>query len=320
VTMPKVPPVLLITVALCGCPPTQGDSADSGEQVVPLPLYEGPRAVLVLVDGARYTEVLGDPKATWSPELAALAEQGCAPGPILNLGGTVTKYGTASVHTSIWNAWTDASGDMDAHFRYPTHWEYLRSTWDLPPEQVLYVLPGYNDASVWKPSYHDDYGPDFWPLIVNEGWSDADVVDSFVGLLDSHDPIFSMVYLPDVDGAGHDGVWEDYTATIAEADRLVGVIWQELQARPAYADNTVLMVTSDHGRHDDEHEGFQNHGCDCDGCQQVMFLAVGPGVDPACEPTRDWEQVDIVPTLGAFQGYAPEHTEGAVMESLLLTD
>jgi hypothetical protein len=307
-----VPAILLI---LTGCPTT---TQDSGEPVVSLPPYEGPRAVLVLIDGARYTEVLGDAEASWSPELAALAAQGCAPGPILNLGVTTTKYGTASVHTSIWNAWADANGDYDAHFRYPTHWEYLRSAWDLPPERVLYVLPGYDDVSVWKPSYHEDYGPDVWPLIVNEGSSDADVVDSFIGLLDSHDPVFSMVYLSDVDGAGHDGVWADYTAAIAEADRLVGELWRELQARAAYADNTVLMVTSDHGRHDDDNGGFQDHGCDCDGCQEVMFLAAGPGVNPACAPTRDWELVDIVPTLGAIQGYVPEHTEGAVMEGLLL--
>jgi hypothetical protein len=296
---------------LAGCPDTR--PVDSGDLGLTLPPYEGPRVVLVVVDGARYTEVLGDPEATWSPELRALAEQGCDPGPILNQGQTTTKYGTASIHTGIWNAWVGESVGTDAHFRYPTHWEYLRAAYDLPPERVLYVLPGYDDATVWKPSYHDDYGPEYWPLILNQGWGDAEVTEAMIQALDTHDPVFSMLYLPDVDGAGHDGVWEDYTATVAEADRLVGLLWDELQARPAFADNTVMMVTSDHGRHDDAHGGFADHGCDCEGCREVMFLAVGPGIDTGCDPVKPWELVDIVPTIGALMGWTPEHTEGSVM-------
>jgi hypothetical protein len=311
--MRSTPIAALSLCLLCACPQAR---LDSGDSVAPLPPYEGPRVVLVLIDGARYTEVLGDPEATWSPRLAALAEQGCAPGPMLNQGWTTTKYGTASIHTGVWNAWVAESNQHDAHYRYPTHWEYLRASYDLPPERVLYVLPGYDIGSVWKPSYEADHGPATWPLILNEGWGDAAVVDSAIAALDEHDPVFTMVYLPDTDGAGHDGVWEDYVATITEADRLVGMLWDALQARPAYADNTVLLVTSDHGRHDDEHGGFANHGCDCDGCREVMFLALGPGVDPACDPVKPWELVDIVPTIGAIQGWEPVMGDGGSMRGL----
>ncbi len=297
---------------LLGCPAAVEDSGDPPT----LPAYEGPRVVLVLIDGARYGEVLGDLEATWSPELAALADQGCAPGPMLNRGRTTTKFGTASIHTGIWNAWVGESNQHDAHFAYPTHWEYLRASYDLPAERALYVLPGYDDESVWKPSFHEDYGPDYWPLIVNQGHSDADVFEAFVDRLDDLDPVFSMVYGSDVDSAGHYGTWKDYTSTIAEADRLVGWLWDELQSRPAYADNTVLLVTSDHGRHDDDNGGYANHGCDCDGCREVMFLAVGPGIDLDCDPVKPWELVDIVPTIGALQGWEPVMSDGGVMWGL----
>ncbi len=212
----------------------------------------------------------------------------------------------------------DASSGMDAHFLYPTHWEYLRKQRGVAQDRTLYVLPGYDEASIWKPSYREGYGEDYWPLIINEGSSDADVTEALVEALDVYDPVFSMLYLSDVDSAGHYGGWEAYIAAIAEADRLVGELWAELQARPAFAGQTVLMITSDHGRHDDEHGGYENHGCDCDGCREVGFLAVGPGIDPACEASRDWEQVDIVPSLGAVQGYVPEHAQGAVMEGMFL--
>jgi hypothetical protein len=306
---------------MTGCPAPHGDdSAARGDSEAPLPAYEGPNVVLVLIDGVRYSEGLGDPEASWTPELHALAAQGCAPGPMLNQGTTTTKYGTASIHTGVWNAWVAESNQHPAHYSQPTHWEYLRASHDLPPERVIYALPGYSDGSVWKPSYDEDFGPDVWPLILNEGWSDAAVVEAFLGAVDEHEPVFSMVYLPDVDSAGHAGLWEDYTATVAEADRLVGLLWDALQERPTYAGNTVLMVTSDHGRHDDAHGGFTHHGCDCDGCREVGFLAVGPGVDPACAPSEPWELVDIVPTLGALQGWVPATTDGEVMEAMLLEE
>lgn len=306
----------LLALLLAGCPtPRTVDSADSE---APLSPYEGLRTVLVVIDGVRYTEGLGDPKAGWVPEQAALAEQGCAPGPMWNNGGTVTKFGTASIHTSIWNAWSEGGVGEDDHYHYPTHWEYLRKQRGVEQDRALYVLPGYNEASVWKPSYREGYGPEYWPLIVNEGVRDADTTQALVDRLDSHDPVFSMLYLPDVDSAGHYEGWDAYVATIAEADRLVGLLWEELQARPAFADNTVMMVTSDHGRHDDENGGFVDHGCGCDGCRQVGFLAVGPGIDPACEAGREWELVDIVPTLGAIQGYVPDDTQGSVMEGMFL--
>jgi len=38
-----------------------------------------------------------------------------------------------------------------------------------------------------------------------------------------------------------------------------------------------MFVSSDHGRHDDAHGGFQHHGCSCEGCRHIIGLGIGPG-------------------------------------------
>jgi hypothetical protein len=78
-----------------------------------------------------------------------------------------------------------------------------------------------------------------------------------------------------------------------------------------------LFVTSDHGRHDDSHGGFQDHGDGCDGCREVTFLAVGPHIDPLCPAAAPPRTLaDITPTLGRILGYDAEHSEGEVMHEI----
>lgn len=298
----------LVALLLAGCPePTPPPEGWT---------WPGSRVVLVVIDGARYTETLGDPTETWTPRLHGLAREGCAPGPALNLGNTITPYGTASIHTGVWDAWTDDTADHDAHFDAPTHWEYFRKARNAPEEAALFALPGYSWDDIWKPSYDAEYGEDWWPVIRNDGGSDAGVAATFLEAMADPALALAVVYLPAVDGAGHSEDWDRYTAAVSEADRLVGEMWDAIQADPAWRDRTTLLVTSDHGRHDDDHGGFAHHGCSCDGCRQVTFVAAGPDVDPDCAPDRDWTLVDIVPTLGRLLGFTPRDTHGAMMDGL----
>lgn len=287
-----------------------------------MPLYTppvddgAPRAVLIVIDGARYTETLGDPERAHVPNLARLAQEGCAPGPILNQGTTITPFGLASLHTGIWDAWGKKASTGEGYFYRPTHWEYYRRQNDAPESDALWVLPGYNWSSIWKPSYDKNYGPSYWPTIVAEGDGDVEVTGAFARALLEHKPHFAVLYLADVDGAGHSGIWSTYIEAIETADRMVGEVWELLQSNEPYAGHTTLFVTSDHGRHDDAHGGFEGHGCSCDGCRQVTFLAIGPSISADCMPNRSWELVDIVPSLGRLLSFEPDQSDGEPMSGL----
>ena len=131
---------------------------------------------------------------------------------------------------------------------------------------------------MWLPSFDADYGPDYWPKFYSSGNLDIEVFENALTILKQDQPEFAVIYFADVDHAGHSGIWEDYVNAIANADQIVGDLWDKIQSDPHYANKTTMIVTNDHGRHDPEHGGFQGHGCSCQGCRHIQLLAIGPDI------------------------------------------
>ena len=69
-------------------------------------------------------------------------------------------------------------------------------------------------------------------------------------------------------------------------------------------------MTNDHGRHEDAHGGFKNHGDSCEGCRHIMLLAIGPRFTPGVEIKEPAYQIDIAPTAAEILGIAFPSVEG----------
>jgi hypothetical protein len=140
--------------------------------------------------------------------------------------------------------------------------------------------------------------------------------------MDSLHPKLVLVNLGTVDDIGHTGVYEDYLAAIRVADSIVWEFWKHIQAEPPWTDTfyrnrTVLVVTADHGRNDDAHRGFRDHGQWDHGCRDLIFLALGPGIARGrTVDTIPRDQIDIAPTLGAMLGIPLPFVQGDVMNEL----
>jgi hypothetical protein len=160
---------------------------------------------------------------------------------------------------------------------------------------------------------HPDYGPEWWPLYVMAGTTDASVWTEAQSLLENESPELLLVYLADVDHYGHAGVWADYLEAIETADAIVGALWTRLQALPAYAGKTTLLVTNDHGRHTTNWTG---HGDGCAGCRRIQLLAVGPDTPAGLVSTTPRQIPDIVPSIGLLLGFSSEYATGAPMAEL----
>jgi len=147
-----------------------------------------------------------------------------------------------------------------------------------------------------------------------ESWNELETV------MESDHPRLVVLYLGDTDGAGHSGDWELYLQTIRNADEIVGTLWNKIQSDPIYQNKTTLIVTNDHGRHDDLHGGFKEHGDNCGECQHIMFFTIGPDfkkdfqVDTKQTPKRTL--IDITPTIGKLLGFNPEYSKGKIMSEL----
>jgi hypothetical protein len=273
--------------------------------------------VLVIIDGARYSETVGDPLGQYAPRMHALAGQGAVVDTFLNDSLTFTQRAIPAIWTGTWVAPVDTTvnGTATQYTRVPTMWEYFRKDLQRDSTDALYELKVL--GSPWLPSYHPQYGPQYWPWYDMHDFSDPYVWQTARTRLATFHPTLSVLYLADVDHAGHLGVWQDYTRALTIADSIVGRLWDFLQSDPVYRNTTTMFVTNDHGRHaDGTGTGFVGHGDGCPGCRRIELLAVGSGVRQTLSPVRR-RIPDIVPTIGALLGYASPYSSGIAMTELL---
>lgn len=278
--------------------------------------YTTERIVLVIIDGLRYSEGLGDPNHLQVPNMAALAEQGALVTNFQNDGTTYTSRAIPAIWCGAWteiNTFSDTScgGSSNNTTELPTVFEYYRNQLDRPAEDCVYTL---KELCPWKASLDQDYGPDFWPLYHAVGYSDEDVWQETEQVIANLSPHFLLMYLADVDHAGHSGNWAEYIQAISIADSLVGELWATLQADQEYAGKTTMLITNDHGRHS---YNFSGHGDDCIGCRHIQLLAIGPDIHAGLTSEIPRTIPDITPTIGELLGFTAEDATGTPMLELI---
>jgi hypothetical protein len=75
-----------------------------------------------------------------------------------------------------------------------------------------------------------------------------------------------------------------------------------------------MLITNDHGRHT---TNFQGHGDGCNGCRQIEFLAIGPGIRTGLISTIPRTTPDIAPTLARLLGAEAQFSSGEIMSEIL---
>ena len=92
-------------------------------------------------------------------------------------------------------------------------------------------------------------------------------------------PRVVLVSLGECDEDAHRGRYDQYLQHLNEADHLVGELWSYLQSTPGYKDQTVLLITTDHGR-GKKTGTWTRHGRFIRGSADSWLAVIGPGIDP----------------------------------------
>jgi len=275
------------------------------------------RVILVIIDGARYSETLGDTLGRYVPRMRKLAQQGVVVDTMVNDSITVTMRAIPAIWCGSWSIPHDTTvnGLSNQYATVPTVWEYFRKVRGVDSTHALYIMKWL--TTPWIQSFYPQYGPAYWPWYVLQGSTDLEVWQNAKTKLQTYHPELAVIYLPDVDSSPSKG-WSAYTQAIVTADSIVGMLWDYVQSDPVYQNKTTLLVTNDHGRHlDGVQNGFLSHGDGCWGCRHIMFLGVGAGVPKGVRTSTRRTISDITPTIGSLLGFPTPYATGKSMMEIL---
>jgi hypothetical protein len=216
----------------------------------------------------------------------------------------------------------------------PTIFEYLRAQdSSVTAEQAAFVGNTYHMLALGH-SLHPGLGEDYqgiYTFMDIEGGNDIDVrpafdppvVEEVMSQLSTGARIV-VANLHQVDRMGHYNPFQHY-AYVQELDDDLTTMWNTtIQGDTRLADNTVMAIASDHGRHrfieTTDGATWRNHGCGCSGCREVPMLLLGPGVKQDHIATQPYTFEDIGLTVGWLMGVEMPYATAMVMSDMLEGD
>ena len=89
-----------------------------------------------------------------------------------------------------------------------------------------------------------------------------------------------LIYIAygETDDFAHDGDYEAYLKSANTTDTMIKELWDFTQKDAFYKDNTLFIITTDHGRGTDPLESWKGHGSDVKGAGSVWMALFGKGI------------------------------------------
>ena len=115
--------------------------------------------------------------------------------------------------------------------------------------------------------------PPYWPGVP----FDAPIMHATLESLRTKQPRVLYVMLGETDEWAHEGRYDLYLDAAFRSDRFLERLWESLQALPGYANQTALILTTDHGR-GATRDDWTDHGTKVPAAETTWMAVIGPGV------------------------------------------
>jgi hypothetical protein len=283
--------------------------------------FKTEKVIILVMDGARYSETLGDPTRSYIPRLTNdLSPRGVINTNFYNNGRTKTISGHSALATGHYDFLENTGQESPNH---PSIFQLWRAAnhkdstdaWLVTSKAKLEVLSNSAD-SVWRDSYRPSHNCGKDGLGSNYRLDDETFVIA-KEVLSTQKPELMLVNFIEPDLSGHQNDWEAYLAGTVQTDEYIYQLWDFIETDSFYKGTTTVFVTNDHGRHlDGINDGFKSHGDDCEGCRHIFLYAFGPDFKEGAVTYVHRELPDIAVTTGRLLGFEIPGSEGKVMREL----
>ena len=304
--------MLFFIVYLAGC----STPADTSPGSFPKFLTE--HVVILVIDGARYTETWGEPRHPHLPNIdSKIAPNGIVLTGFQNSGYTETTAGHTALMTGVNQSIDNTGLEYPAN---PSFLHYLRKqnnlsqdkAWIITSKDKLFVLSKTTQAGWTDDSPSIDCGAD------GQGGggyrSDAITFSNACLTLTSYHPKAILINFKDPDSFGHANDWTSYLDAIKAIDAYTGEIWNSIQNDPILSNKTTLFIVNDHGRHS---YNFIDHGDECEGCRHIICIAIGPDFKRNYSSAASYDQRDLNATVGFLLRLNMPTSKGAIIREIL---
>lgn len=131
-----------------------------------------------------------------------------------------------------------------------------------------------------------------------------------------------LVYIAygETDDFAHDGDYEAYLKAAHNTDGMIKELWEFTQQDSYYKDNTVFIISTDHGRGTEPLDTWKSHGTKIKNAGQVWIVAFGKGITVLGE-VKNTEQLysnQIAATVAAvMRNEYPVENAGKPIENIV---
>lgn len=291
-----------------------------GKEII-APKYLTENVIVIVIDGARYSETWGDPKHENTPQLANyLSKSGIVNTQFYNNGVTKTVPGHSSITTGNYEEIDNTGKQSPSSPSFFQYWNAKNlnksnGSWIIASKDKLEVLDNCTLGELkdlYKPRTNcgiDGLGTGYR--------HDSITFKVALDILQEYQPNLVLINFREPDYSGHSGNWNKYIKGIKSSDEYAYQIWNYIQQSPNYNGNTSLFITNDHGRHlDTVSSGFISHGDDCLGCRRLNFFAFGPDFKQDTIIDKKRELIDISATISELLQLEMKSSQGKVMFEL----